>query len=163
MKNLREMKISFISTAQSAKVDIKALDDEEVNIIKTISKTVSERDAALSRKERIAKEIEMLQAEDADVDRYILGIDEKLEAYGSIRYTEEFLEMLIQEELLRSKRENLIRLKDEVMKGEATVISILALIDMDPIIKPFIACQHEGSKIGRLFKTIVGMGGGTYD
>ena len=159
MKNIKETIISLTFKPPYSKKDINKVSDNEVNIINSISTVVSERDAALSRKERIAQEIERLQTEDEGIDNYISGIDEKLEAYGSIRYTEEFLEQLIQEELLKSKRENLIRLKDEVMKGESTVETILSLIDLDAEIKSFILGQHEGSSIGRLFNNIIGMGG----
>lgn len=144
----------YFSDNKSKSVSEGVQKETDINVIKNISKKVVERDAALSRKERIALEIKALQQEDTEIDQYLFEIDETLEAFGAIRYTEEFLELLIQVEMLRSKKNNLIRLKDQVMKNEVTVETILALIDLDSEITSYIYEQHEGSKVAWLFNII---------
>ena len=135
------------------------VEDEKSNL-REVAELVIKREAATDRRMRINEEIKKLQEEDAGILTYLTIIDEKLEAFGSIRYTEDFLDALIEEEILQSKKGNLIRLKDEVMKGISSVETVLAIIDQDTELRDFIYGQHEGTFIAKMFRNISNMGEG---
>ncbi|MGE7951917.1 hypothetical protein [Lysinibacillus xylanilyticus] len=130
------------------------------NCLHEVAELVIKREAATDRRMRIDEEIKKLQKEDAGIITYLSNIDEKLEAFGSIRYTEDFLDALIEEETLRSKKGNLIRLKDEVIKGTSGVETVLAIIDQDTELRDFIYKQHEGTFVAKMFRNISNMGEG---
>ena len=156
LNSFKDITLSLFFIKKEKKIE--EINTEEVNVIKQLGSAFSQIEGAKDRKGRITQAIMALQEEERALDNFIRGKEEILEAYGKVRYTEELLDLLIQEEILSSKRLNLIRLKDEIMKGTMTPETIVSLIILDKKVKKYIDVQAEGSKVAKLFQNITKMG-----
>lgn len=105
------------------------------------------------KEENLAK-INEFQTRNEDLDTIINEKKTLLMDYGKIRYTDSLLDELIAKEVMESKKMNLIRLKEELMKGDITAEKVMELLRLDTTVLSFLqVIQKESflSKIGKNF------------
>lgn len=103
------------------------------------------------KEENLAK-INEFQTRNEELDTII---DEKktlLIDYGKIRYTETLLDKMIAEEVMESKKMNLMRLKEELMKGDITAEKVLELLRLDTVVLSHLQIIHKETIISRIGK-----------
>lgn len=105
-------------------------------------------------KEENTAKINELQARNDEIDNIL---DEKktlLIDYGKIRYTESLLDEMVDKEILESKKMNLQRIKEELMRGDISAEKVIELLRLDSDINIYIKVTHKEtfvSKIGKNF------------